>query len=167
MCDRTQDTTGLASRDFPYSSPTVGLMSEVLWVRVPWKPCPVTFLRIQQMLFWMLFCMLMVHFFVIFKDSHMAIGAIQCFHKKTVFDGCGRVDGLSSETQKVLAQLKPQLFGMVGKSIAPSGNETPAGGAKSSLKLSDVLEAIAGWSFKQKQQLVGGCFGFPTFGCGN
>ena len=102
-------------------------------------------------------------FFVVFKDSHMAAGTIQRFHKKPVFDGCGKVDGLSSETQKVLAQLKPQLFGAVSKPTAALGNETPAGGAKTSLKLSDVLEAIAGWSFEQKQQL-GAALGFPPSG---
>ena len=49
----------------------------------------------------------------------MVMTAIQRFHGKPVFDGCGRIDGLSSETQKVLVQLKPQLFGAVGKPIVP------------------------------------------------
>ena len=71
-----------------------------------------------------------------------------------MFDGYGRVDGWNSKSHQILMQLKPEIFGAIEKTTASTGSEVPTSDIKSSAKLSDVLEAIAGWSFEQKQQLV-------------
>ena len=78
-----------------------------------------------------------------------------------MFDGYGEVDGLNSKSHKILMQLKPEIFGAVGKTTASTGSEVPTSDIKSPAKLSDVLEAITGWSLEQKEQL-GAALGFPT-----
>ena len=102
-------------------------------------------------------------FFLVFANAQLDEATIQCFGGKPVFDGYGRVDGLNSKSHKILMQLKPEIFGAVGKITASSGSEVPTSDIKSPAKLSDVLEAIAGWSVEQKQQL-GAALGFSTSG---
>ena len=59
-----------------------------------------------------------------------------------MFDGCGRVDALNSETYQILMQLKPELFVATGKAPVPAGNQVSTSQSKSTGKLSDMLEAM-------------------------
>ena len=102
-------------------------------------------------------------FFLVFANAQLAEATIQRFAGKPVFDGYGRADGLNSKSHKILMQLKPEIFGAVGKTTVFTGSEVPTSDMKGSAKLSDVLEAIAGWSLEQKQQL-GAALGFSTSG---
>ena len=102
-------------------------------------------------------------FFLVFANAQIAEATIQHFAGKPVFDGYRRVDGLNSKSHQILMQLKPKIFGAVGKTTASTGSEVPTSDIKSSAKLSDMLEAIAGWSLEQKQQL-GAALGFSTSG---
>ena len=102
-------------------------------------------------------------FFLVFANAQQAEATIQHFTGKPVFDGYGMVDGLNSKSHKILMQLKPEIFGAVGKATASTGSEVPTSDIESLAKLSDVLEAIAGWSLEQKQQL-GAALGFSTSG---
>ena len=50
-------------------------------------------------------------FFLVFSNRQSAQTTIQSFAGKPVFDVCGRIDALNSETYQILMQLKPELFG--------------------------------------------------------
>ena len=100
-------------------------------------------------------------FFLVFSSAQSAQTTIQSFAGKPVFEGCGTVDALNSETYQILMQVKPELFGATNKAPAPTGNQVSTSQLKSAAKLSDVLEAIAGWSLEQKQQL-GAALGLPS-----
>ena len=73
-------------------------------------------------------------FFLVFANVQLADVTIQCFAGKSMFDGGGRVDGLNSKSHKILLQLKPEIFGAVGKITTSTGSKVPTSGIKSSAK---------------------------------
>ena len=102
-------------------------------------------------------------FFLICKDEQTVESILNQFYGKPVYHGSGQVSKLTPELKSVLMQLQPELFGAAGSSSSPVSEQVPS--QKIVLQLSDVLEAVAGWTLEQKQQL-GVALGFNSIGVG-
>ena len=102
-------------------------------------------------------------FFLICKDEQTVESILNQFLGKPVHHGSGQVSTLTPELKSVLMQLQPELFGAPGDSVSPVSEQVPS--QKVVLQLSEVLEAVAGWTLEQKQQL-GVALGFNSVGVG-
>ena len=107
-------------------------------------------------------------FFFICKDEQTSEYLVHKFHGKPVYERVGQVSSLTDELRNILVRLKPELLGATGGTtggaMPKSGNQPPP--QRVSLPVSDIIDAVAGWTLEDKQKL-GIALGFNQLGVGN